>query len=260
MDHANTQILIATFAVTFLILYKIFSARAGRSIYIRRIAGLNEIDEAVGRSTEMGRPMLFHPGMGGLMDINTLAALGVLGYIAKMGARMGNRLIFVTSQPVMIPVAEDIIRQEYSAEGRPELFRAEDVRFPAVFSDQLALATVDIMHKERTTSHFMFGVYDYTALLLTEPGQHTGAIQIAGTADYFQIPFFIASCDYTVIGEELYAASAYLTREPTMLGSLIGQDFSKIILLIIITLGTIAVTVGPTVIHIFDQFIGVPYK
>lgn len=260
MDHANTQILIATFALSFIILYKIFSARAGKDIYIRRISGLNEIDEAVGRATEMGRPMLFHPGMGGLTDIGTLAALGVLGYVAKIGAKMGNRLIFVTNQPVMVPVAEDIIRDSYSAGGRPELYNSEDVRFLAAGSSELALASVDLMHKEKTASHFMFGVYDFSTLILSELGHQTGAIQIAGTADYYQVPFFIASCDYTVIGEELYAASAYLTREPTMLGSLIGQDYGKIAVLVVIIIGTLAITLGPKLVIYFDQILGGPYK
>lgn len=260
MDHANIQILIATGAVIFLILYKIFSARAGRKIFIRRIAGLNEIDEAVGRATEMGRPMLFHPGMMDFTAIGTLAALGVLGHVAKMGAKMGNRLIFVTQIPALVPVAEDIVRQAYAAEGKPELYNAEDIRFPAAAADQLALASVDLMRKEKTASHFFFGYYDYTSLLLTEPGQHTGAIQIAGTDAYYQIPFLIASCDYTVIGEELYAASAYLTREPTMLGSLIGQDYGKIVVLLIIVLGTLAVTIGPKLSILFESFIGGPYK
>jgi hypothetical protein len=244
MEHANWQILVLTFAMSFLILYKIFSARAGRRVFIRRIAGLSEIDEAVGRATEMGRPMLFHPGTGDFTMIGTLAAIGVLGHVARVGAKMGTRLIVITAMPVVIPVAEDVVRQSYAAEGRPELFNSEDIRFLAASNDQLAMASGNLMSTERTASHFFFGQYDYTSLLYTEPGQHHGAIQIAGTNDYHQIPFFIASCDYTVIGEELLAASAYLTREATMLGSLIGQDYGKIIILAIIILGAIAVTCG----------------
>jgi len=184
----------------------------------------------------------------------------VLSYVARLGARMGNRLIFVTAVPVLVPVAEDIIRQAYQSEGKPELFRSDDIRYLAAGGDQLALGSIDLMRKEETASHFFFGAYDYTSLLLTEPGQHTGAVQIAGCRDYFQVPFFIASCDYTIICEELYSASAYLTREPTMLGSLIGQDLAKIVILVIILLGTLAITAGPTVIHYFEQFVGGPYK
>ena len=252
MEHANLQIFILTVVMCFLILYKIFSARAGKRIYIRRIPGLTEIDEAVGRATEMGRPMLFHPGTLDFTNISTLAAMGVLGHVAKLGAKMGTRLITITAVPVVVPVAEEVVRQAYMDEGRPELFSPEDVRFLTSQSDQLALAAARLMREEQTASHFFFGFYDYTSLLFTEPGQHHGAIQIAGCAEYFQVPFFIASCDYTVIGEELYAASAYLTREPTMLGSLIGQDYGKIIILGLIIAGVIAMTFG-----FGRQFIGI---
>jgi hypothetical protein len=254
MDHANVQIFTLSMVMSFLILYKIFSARAGKSIYIRRIAGLTEIDEAVGRATEMGRPMLFHPGVGDFTQIGTLAAMGVLGHVARAGAKMGTKLIVITALPIVVPVTEDIVRQAYAAEGRPEMFDAEDIRFLAAGSDQLALAAANLMRTERTASHFFFGQYDYTSLLFTEPGQHSGAIQIAGTNDYYQVPFFIASCDYTVIGEELLAASAYLTREATMLGSLVGQDYGKIIILALILIGTLLASLGLQ--RVFTLFVG----
>jgi hypothetical protein len=53
-----------------------------------------------------------------------------------------------------------------------------------------------------------------------------------------QLPFFITACDYTLIGEELYAASAYLSRDPVLLGSLKGQDWGKIVILAVLLLGS----------------------
>lgn len=246
MQHANTQIFIMIMVITAVILYKIFSARSGKYIYIRRIAGLKEIDEAVGRATEMGRPMLFNTGNGDFTAAPTLAAMGVLGHVAQTAAKMGSRVIVFTCVPVVIPVAEDVVRGAYAAEGRPELFNSADIRFLSPQGDQTALASARLMKEERTASHFYFGTYDFTALLYTEPGQHFGAVQIAGCAEPNQIPFFIATCDYTVIGEELYAAGAYLTREPTMLGSLVGQDYCKIAVLLIILAGTFLVTFAAT--------------
>jgi hypothetical protein len=255
MEHANLQIFIAVVAIAGLILYHIFTARGGRQPFIRRIPGLSEIDEAVGRATEMGKPALFHPGTADVRDIGTLSALGVLGHVARNCARMGATLIVTTQFPIVIPVAEDIVKQAYEQEGRPELYDSENIRFLAASGDQLALATANLMDREGTASHFFFGSYDYTSLLFTEPGQRTGAVQIAGTDQYYQVPFFIASCDYTVIGEELYAASAYLTREPTMLGSLIGQDRAKIGILAMIVLGALGVTFGLG--HLIARIVGV---
>jgi hypothetical protein len=76
-----------------------------------------------------------------------------------------------------------------------------------------------------------------------------GAIQVAGTAETAQLPFFVAACDYTLIGEEFFAASAYLSGEPDQVGTLLGQDVVKAIVwfvgLAAAALGTVAALQGP---------------
>ncbi|MHC4861352.1 MAG: DUF6754 domain-containing protein, partial [Planctomycetota bacterium] len=67
----------------------------------------------------------------------------------------------------------------------------------------------------------------------------SGAIQIAGTANVSQLPFFVAACDFTLIGEELYAASAYLSKEPQLLGSLKASDAAKLVLGAVILFGVV---------------------
>ena len=100
------------------------------------------------------------------------------------------------------------------------------------------------MLREQPAANFFMGAYYAESLLLAEPGAATGAIQIAGTDSDHQLPFFITSCDYTLIGEELYAASAYLSREPVLVGTLRGQDIGKGVFLGAIVVGTLLVTLG----------------
>ena len=95
------------------------------------------------------------------------------------------------------------------------------------------------MIRERPAANFFMGYYYAESLLLAETGASTGAIQIAGTDSPNQLPFFITTCDYTLIGEELYAASAYLSREPLLLGSLKGQDLGKALMMLLILIQTI---------------------
>jgi hypothetical protein len=59
-----------------------------------------------------------------------------------------------------------------------------------------------------------------------------------------QLPFFVAACDYTLIGEELFAASAYLSKDPKLLGSLKGQDVGKFIFLLVILVGVVFLTLN----------------
>jgi hypothetical protein len=95
------------------------------------------------------------------------------------------------------------------------------------------------MVREQPAANFFMGAYYAESLLLAEPGAATGAIQIAGTDSDHQLPFFITACDYTLIGEELYAASAYLSREPALVGTLRGQDIGKGVILSVMLFGSL---------------------
>lgn len=242
MTHATWTVAVLEAVLVFLILYKIFSARRGRELYIRRIPGLTAIDEAVGRATEMGRPMLFSPGISGL-SIPTLQALSILKYITSAAAKYRTRVIVPTADSVVYTIAEEITKDAYAAQGRPEQFVPEDIRF--LSDDQFAYASgvVGILNREKVASNFMFGNFFAESLILAETGHHVGAIQVAGTPQITQIPFFITAADYTIIGDEFYAASAYLSREPTLLGSLVGQDYAKAVLIIIMFAGILTATV-----------------
>jgi hypothetical protein len=241
-EHANSLLAVLFVAMCAVIVASILLAQRGRSMFIRRIPGLSAIEEAVGRATEMGRPMYFSPGLGSI-DIITLQALSILTHVVRAAATRAARVIVGTADSVLLPVAEESVREAYTSVGREALYRAEDVRFVSGDQFAYALGSVGIMSREQTASNFYFGAFFAEALILTENGRAQGALQVAGTPDPTQIPFFIATCDYVVIGDEYYAASAYLTREPTLTGSLVGQDIVKAGLAVLILLGIIAATV-----------------
>jgi hypothetical protein len=83
------------------------------------------------------------------------------------------------------------------------------------------------MLRELPAANIYMGSFYAESLLLAETGARTGAIQIAGTDKVTQLPFFVCACDYTLLGEELFAASAYLGREPIQLATVITQDWAK---------------------------------
>jgi hypothetical protein len=238
LEHANTFHLILMIVICATIVLTIITAKRGRKLFIRRIPGLSAIDETVGRATEMGRPMLFSTGLDPLGP-TTLQAVAIMTHIARLAARYGNRLIVPVYDPLMVAVLEEATREAWLVEGKTETHRPDDIRY--LSSEQFAYAAgmMGIVMREQVVSTFLFGYFYAESLLLAEAGQESGAIQVAGTPATTQIPFFIVSCDYTIIGDEYYAASAYLTQEPTLLGSLVGQDITKAILLLMIVVGTI---------------------
>jgi hypothetical protein len=88
-----------------------------------------------------------------------------------------------------------------------------------------------IMVREKPAACLYMGKFYAESLILAETGNSIGAIQIAGTASQAQIPFFVTACDYTLIGEEFFAASAYLSQRPELIGGVKGQDMIKVIVI-----------------------------
>ena len=88
----------------------------------------------------------------------------------------------------------------------------------------------------------MLGNYSAECLVMAETGAVLGVVQVAGTTNILQIPFFVATCDYTLLGEELYAASAYISREPVLVATVVAQDFLKIALVVIMCIGSVLAT------------------
>lgn len=239
-DLRTLPALFGTLLLTFITVYFINRARRDSKLFIRRIAGLDAVEEALGRATEMGRATLYVPGLSSMADVATIASLNVLSEVAKKTAQFGTPLIVPNRDPIVYTVAREVVKESYTSVGRPDAFHSDIVFF--VTTDQFAFAAaVDgIMVREKPATNFFIGMFWAESLILAETGAATGAIQIAGTDAVHQLPFFITACDYTLIGEELYAASAYLSREPLLLGAVKGQDFAKSVIIILIVLGSIA--------------------
>jgi hypothetical protein len=222
-----------------LIVFYIDRARRGRPIFIRRIAGLDAVDEAVGRATEMGRKILYIPGTSDMDNVQTLAAVAILGRVARMTAQYEARLEVPVSRSLVMVAARETVREAYMSAGRSEGFREEMVYYLTDDQFGYAAALDGIMVREHPATIFLQGNFYAEALILAETGNSVGAIQIAGTAESSQLPFFVAACDYTLIGEELFLAGAYLSKEPQQLGSLKGQDMAKALILVLLLVGIV---------------------
>lgn len=238
------NVLVVTLLVSVLVVYYIRRARAGDKLFIRKIAGLDAIDDAVGRSTEMGRPILYSFGLSYLNEVWTVASLSILYRVAQRCAEYSTRLLNPHYDPLVMSAAQETVKQAYIETGRPDLYDERDI--PFLTADQFGYAAgVDgIMMREKPGAVFWQGYFYAESLILAETGHSVGAIQIAGTTSVEQIPFFVAACDYTLIGEEMYAASCYLKPEPQLLGSLKGEDFTKAIILVFLTFSTALGTLG----------------
>lgn len=241
--------LIATILFCLSVVIMVTLARRGKEFYIRPIAGLAEIDNAVGRATEMGRPIMYMMGSASLADVATIASMGILGLVARKAAEYDTRLIVPVYNYITMPVVQEIVRESHYAVGRPDSFDKNSVFYLTDQQFAYVAGVNGIMIRERAATNFYLGTFAAEALLMTETGNSIGSVQIAGTDSSTQIPFFITTCDYTLIGEEFYAASAYLSRQPMQLGTLKAQDYFKLVVVVIVLIGSLLSSLQITIIN-----------
>jgi hypothetical protein len=146
-------------------------------------------------------------------------------------------MTFPVNQPINLTIGQEAVRSGYYRAGRPDAYQDDIVFFISGLHFAFTAAVCGVMERDRPAANFFFGSFWSETLVLTETGSVCGAMQIAATDSVDQIPFMVATCDYVIIGEELYAASAYLGKNPEILGSLKGQDILKALILLLLIAG-----------------------
>jgi len=227
-----------------LVAYFINVARSGKKLWVRKIAGLEAIDEAVGRATEMGRPVLFVAGIQDISEIQTLAGLTVLSRVAKTAAEYGAQIEVPTCRSLVMAAARETVEAAYLSAGAPDAYQPDKIHYLTDEQFAFVAGVTGYMVREEPAACIYMGGFYAESLILAETGNHIGAIQVAGTAMPSQLPFFVASCDYTLIGEEFFAASAYLSGDPLQIGSLKGQDWGKFITVMLLAVGICIATIA----------------
>jgi len=233
--------------ITMILVYvMIRRAKAGQWIpEIRKIPGIDAFSEAIGRATEMGKPVHMTDYSTSLGDDSTFAYWSFLAYIAKMCASYDTRFIVTDANYLVNVVNQEIVKQAYLEAGKPEAYVQDDVRFIAGSQFAWAMGVVGLLAREKPAAQFLVGFFYAEALILAEAGNLIGAIQVAAASSPAQIPFFVAACDYTMIGEELYAGAAYVSKDPVVTGTVVAQDIMRFALYAIILLGAIIDVVSP---------------
>jgi hypothetical protein len=242
----STRVSVLAFMLVFylLVLFFMERARTGHKPFVRRLPGIDAIEEAIGRATEMGRPVLYVPGIQDIDDIQTVAGLVILESVARLTARYETPIRVPVAYPIPFTIAQEMVKSGYLNAGRPEAYDPDSVQFVSPEQFAFVAKLTGIMLRDRPAAHIFMGSFYAESLMLAETGFQTGAIQVAGTANVHQLPFFVVACDYTLIGEELFAASAYLSGEARLVGGLKGADMLKLLMILTILVGCVLETFG----------------
>jgi len=215
-----------------------YFVRRGKKLTLRSLPAVDAIGDALGRATELGTPVVYSTGWGGDMGRpTTMASMAILSDVAGRAAEYNCRLLFPSHDPLIVSVAQETVSQAATTAGRPDWYRADDITFVSQSQFGYAAAVDGLLVRERPGAVFLLGTFEGEALILAETAYQTGAVTIAGTDSTIQLSFFLVACDYTLIGEELFAASGIVAKDPAVASAVWSQDWLKYIVLAALIVG-----------------------
>jgi len=221
--------------------------KRGREWEIRPLEGLEAIFEGIGRGAEMGRPIMVLPGIGDLGDPQTLAGLTVFGELTQRGAEIGVTTLSCASSSNVIAASEAIARSSYTAAGKEDLYTTgKYIRWFGGDQFSYAVGTAGTILAEKPAMIVFLGYFLMDVVLDAETGARVGAVQIGGTLG--NLAYVAMFCDYLLIGEEIYAASASISKDKMAISTLAGQDWMKIISIGLMVVGVLFMLARSSVI------------
>jgi hypothetical protein len=217
------------------------AVREGRSIPTKTLPGLDAIQEAVGRATELGRPFFANiQASGPHIEDQVLASCELVRYAAQAAAKYEAPFMLVSNSPDGHPIFEEIVSSAYLAAGKPDLYNPLNIRFIGGFSSGTHVQIMQLMKDENIAAQLISGNLMNQTMFFAETGAALGAIQIGATKNTHQMPFLAMQCDYSLLGDDLYAAAAMISRDPIRMGNLTAQEMGKVLTLLVIVVGVVA--------------------
>jgi hypothetical protein len=239
-----------------------WAIKRGAKISLRPIASYASLKRLLANAAETGQPIHLSLGTAGVGDAataDTMAGLTVLQYLADRAAVSAAPPIVTMSNPTALPIAQDVLRRAYRRHGYAEEYAPTRVRMiapdPALGTTMLpapaesaagqgegfpyAAGVMRLLTNTKLTANVMVGRFGDEFLLMAETGAQKELNQIGGTSSERVLPFVYTSISSPLIGEEIYAAGAYLGDQPGHVSSLTAQDAMRwlLILGLIIAIG-----------------------
>ena len=231
--------------------YYVYRARAVPYPPLRPIAAYDALKDLLARAVEAGQPVhisIGTSGAGSSSTLDTTAGLYTLEFLADRAAVSAVPPIVTVTDPTALPLAQDQLRRAYQRQGYPEEYDPRQARWiaPPVNGSAVAYAAgvMDVLAHERVMANVMVGAFGDEFLLMSEPPAQRGVLQAGGASNPLVLPFVFTTITHPLIGEEIYAAGAYLHARPTHLGSLLAQDTVRAVFVALVVLAVLARTLG----------------
>lgn len=218
------------------------TGRRGRPPQLRALSGFDVLRGQLGRGVETGHPAHVSIGAGGIVGEDTLVTLAgaaIVDSLSQEAADTGAAPIVTTADGAALVLAQDMLRRPYARRGDMSGYDPIDVQALGLQPFQYAAGAMEFLAHSQPVSNVMIGSFGPEAGLIAEAGAKQELTQVAGSTDARALAVLQPFADHLLVGEEVFAAGAYLDRRPGQLARLRAQDWARVVLIIVIVVAAI---------------------
>ncbi len=248
LTSASVDVAAIVALIVFILLFTVSTvrAKAGRRFPLRPIRAYEHLQSLVSQTTESGRPI--HVGLGSgqvgaVATPETVMGLTVFDYVARHAAASNQPILATVGDATILPAAQGFLQTARREAGFPERYVGREINFYGPSPFAYAAGSLDALKHRGYLASVLIGRFGSEGLWIAESANSPAMPQLGGTADPAAMALMQVALDDAVIGEEIYAAGAYLHR-PSHLGSLATQDIVRIVVILAMIAGVVMVSLG----------------
>lgn len=232
------------FVIFFLVLIVIFRilGRKKPILPLRIISAFTKLSKTIGLSVESGKRIHISLGRGSIYGEQAaagLVGLSVLERIAQVTTMSDHPPIATSGDGAIAILSQDTLKGSYRAIGVQNQFDPTSGRLTGATPFSFAVGSLPVIYDEQSSIDILLGHFGNEVALITDASMRNGNTSLAGSDDLTAQSIIYATAEEPLIGEELFAAGAYVKSGPMHIASLHAQDVFRWILVMIMIVGAI---------------------
>jgi hypothetical protein len=243
---STTQVSAVLILLLTLVVNVIFTRRRRQAFTLRNLPAYAMITPTVGASIEANHPLHLSYGSAGIGGNNTVLALASseLFYQVARRAAIGDASpIITTSDSSSLPLAQDTLRRAYASQNLLSRYRNSNARwYPAgARSMAFAVAIAAMLRDDDVHANVLAGSFGIELALITDTAMRRDQDIFAVSDQPEGQAIAFAMSTEPLIGEEVFAAAAYLDDDPRASAHAASMDVLRWLLIVFIFITTLSV-------------------
>jgi hypothetical protein len=215
--------------------------------YLRDIRAFSRFRRGIGLAVETGQRLHIALGHGGILyeqGGSGLVGLSLLQRIARAASASDRPPVATSGEATLMVLSQDTLKSVYRMMNADALYDPESGQLTGLTPFSYASGIVPVIYDQQVSMHVFSGHFTSEVGLIVDAAEQNNSLTFGSSDNLQGQSILFAAAQEPLIGEELYAAGAYLQVNPFHIASVRAQDIVRWGLVGVLLIGALLKAVG----------------